>query len=134
MEMKIKRIYNEVTGGKDFLQDQPTPKFTPDDIMTNARKIEILSGCPSSMKELIRKNTEFFRILTKRMAERLGYEEPALNYVQAEILLNFMGSGKSVGEKAILHLAKEVLNRWHYEVVVHNRFKSKRKSEIRNPK
>ena len=130
----MREYFKGATEGDALAQEQTLSKFTPDDIMTNARKIEILYGCPSSMKELIRKNTEFFRILTKRMAERLGYEEPALNYVQAEILLNFMGSGKSVGEKAILHLAKEVLNRWHYEVVVHNRFKSKRKSEIRNPK
>ena len=122
----MREYFKGATEGDALAQEQTLSKFTPDDIMTNARKIEILYGCPSSMKELIRKNTEFFRILTKRMAERLGYEEPALNYVQAEILLNFMGSGKSVGEKAILHLAKEVLNRWHYEVVVHNRFKSKR--------
>ena len=122
----MREYFKGATEGDALAQEQTLSKFTPDDIMTNARKIEILSGCPSSMKELIRKNTEFFRILTKRMAERLGYEEPALNYVQAEILLNFMGSGKSVGEKAILHLAKEALNRWHYEVVVHNRFKSKR--------
>ena len=122
----MREYFKGATEGDALAQEQTLSKFTPDDIMTNARKIEILYGCPSSMKELIRKNTEFFRILTKRMAERLGYEEPALNYVQAEILLNFMGSGKSVGEKAILHLAKEALNRWHYEVVVHNRFKSKR--------